>query len=58
MTGILLWGESIEEVWRPPNERIVILREPEGLARLTVSRVYEQIPRLWDKELGKGIALK
>jgi heptosyltransferase-2 len=47
LPGLILWGETAEEVWRPPSEKIVVLREPGSLADLDLERVVEQVRRLW-----------
>lgn len=39
---IALWGGTIEEIWRPQGERVVIVREQGGLAALTVERVMQE----------------
>jgi len=39
LPGLVLWGESDEDVWRPPSERVNLLRHPAGLPYLPVSRV-------------------
>jgi heptosyltransferase III len=41
LPGLVLWGETSSEVWRPPSERIVLLRDPAGLGSLDVRRVFE-----------------
>jgi len=46
LPGLILWGETPEEVWRPPSEKIVVLRRPGGLMRLTVSDVLEEMQPL------------
>jgi ADP-heptose:LPS heptosyltransferase len=43
LPGIILWGQSREEIWRPLSPRMVLLREPEGLSRLSIERVWEQV---------------
>jgi heptosyltransferase-2 len=43
LPGVVLWGETAEEIWRPPSEKVVVLRHPEGLARLAVEAVAEQL---------------
>jgi len=40
---LLLWGDTAEEIWRPPAERVFVLRHPDGLARLPVAEVTEQL---------------
>ena len=48
-----LWGETAEAVWRPRGERVRILREPAGLARLETVRVLAELERLLE-ESGAG----
>jgi heptosyltransferase III len=43
---LILWGDTNEEVWRPPSEEVIVLRHPAGLARLPVAEVLEQLRRL------------
>jgi heptosyltransferase-2 len=43
LPGILLWGETDPEVWRPPGERITILSNLEGLGSLPVDRVIHAV---------------
>lgn len=43
LPGLLLWGDSAEEIWRPPSEKVTILRHPGGLERLTVAEVVRHI---------------
>ena len=40
---LVLWGETAEEIWRPPGERVRVLRHPEGLSRLPVAEVAERL---------------
>jgi heptosyltransferase III len=46
LPGIVLWGETNENVWRPRSERITILRDETGLAGITVARVIEELQRV------------
>jgi heptosyltransferase-3 len=43
LPGVVLWGDTVEEIWRPPSEKVVVLRHSEGLARLPVGAVVEQL---------------
>lgn len=47
LPGLILWGDTTEEIWRPAGPKIVVLRHPAGLAELSVDQVFE---------IGKGIA--
>jgi heptosyltransferase-2 len=46
LPGLILWGDTDEEVWRPPSQKVTVLRSPAGLARLPVAEVIEQLDRL------------
>jgi len=46
LPGLVLWGNTVEEVWRPPSPKVVILRHPHGLARLSVQEVLDRVPNL------------
>jgi heptosyltransferase-2 len=43
LPGLVLWGETSENIWRPPSKRVRILRNPAGLESLTVDEVVKQI---------------
>ena len=43
---LVLWGDTAEEIWRPPAETVLVLRHPDGLARLPVAEVAEQLSGL------------
>ena len=43
LPGVVLWGDTVEEIWRPPSEKVVVLRHAAGLARLPVEAVLEQL---------------
>lgn len=43
LPGIVLWGDTLEEIWRPRGEGIRILRHPEGLRGMTVDEVWEAV---------------
>ena len=46
LSGIVLWGHTVQEVWRPPSEKVTILRHKDGLARLPVREVLDKVPNL------------
>ena len=50
LPGLILWGDANEDIWRPPSERIVVLRHPAGLARLPVADVVAALQRMWPGE--------
>jgi heptosyltransferase-2 len=43
---IALWGTTAEGVWRPRGENVTVVREPSGLSRLAVERVFEALRRI------------
>lgn len=47
LPGLLLWGDSAEAIWRPPSQRIMVLRHPAGLASLSVAEVGRRLEQLW-----------
>lgn len=43
---IILWGESTEAVWRPPHERVLLLRGGAGLRDISVDQVARQLSQV------------
>jgi len=43
LPSLLLWGNTSEEVWRPPGEGVILLRSQAGLAALSVAEVWESV---------------
>ncbi len=48
LPGVVLWGDTSEAVWRPPSEKVVVLKHPFGLARLSVADVLAQVQVICD----------
>jgi heptosyltransferase-2 len=46
LPGLILWGETAEEIWRPASEKMIVLRHMAGLGALSVSEVLEQVRQL------------
>lgn len=46
---IVLWAESLEEIWRPQGERLVILKEIAGIRGIGVDRVVKELQGLVQK---------
>lgn len=44
---VVLWANTVEEIWRPQGERVQIIREISGLANLSVARVAAELSRLF-----------
>ena len=46
LPGLILWGDTIEEIWRPPQENICVLKKPGGLKQLGVEEVAGELNRM------------
>lgn len=46
LPGLILWGEANEEIWRPPSDKVLVLRHPRGLVDLSVTSVLDKIALL------------
>jgi len=46
LPGLILWGDTAEQIWRPPSEKMIILRNRGGLERISVGEVVEQLLRM------------
>jgi heptosyltransferase-3 len=46
LPGIVLWGDTVESVWRPPSEKIKIIRHADKLAELSVADVMSALGQL------------
>jgi ADP-heptose:LPS heptosyltransferase len=46
LRGLVLWGDTVSEVWRPPSERVRLLRNPSGLSGLRPSQVFAELSEL------------
>lgn len=46
LPGLVLWGDTAEDIWRPPSEKVIVLRHPGGLVRLPVAEVAEQLRKV------------
>lgn len=49
LPGIVLWGDTAEEIWRPPQEQVTVLKNPAGLRAITVEQVIENV-KSWNVE--------
>ena len=43
LPGLVLWGDTAEEIWRPPSAKVVVVRHPGGVAQIPVAEVAEQL---------------
>ena len=40
---IALWAETVEEIWRPQGNRVMVLRESQGIQQISVNQVVAAI---------------
>jgi heptosyltransferase-2 len=46
LSGLLLWSDTVEAVWRPPGDKMVLLRHPRGLDHLEAAQVMLHLKRV------------
>jgi len=46
LPSLVLWGDALEEIWRPQGERVVILRELTGVGAISVEKVVSELRKL------------
>ena len=51
---IVLWADTLEEIWRPQGERLVILKETTGVQAISVEKVMNELRRLILALSGQG----
>ena len=49
LPGVVLWGETNQEVWRPVSGKMLLLRHESGLSGLAVTEVIEAVAGLIEK---------
>lgn len=49
LPALVLWGITEEVIWRPPGDRVTVLRDPRGLEHLSADTVFESVRRLWPR---------
>lgn len=42
---VILWGDTIEEIWRPPHEQVTIVKSIGGLNSIAVNQVAAELGR-------------
>jgi len=47
---LILWADTIEEIWRPQGQRLVIVREVAGVRAISVERVLEELAAMLQPE--------
>jgi heptosyltransferase III len=43
LPAIVLWADTVEEVWRPQGERLALVREVAGIGNVSVERVWREL---------------
>jgi heptosyltransferase-2 len=43
---LVLWGDTIEEIWRPQGGRVLVVRHANGLGGISVERVFAELAGL------------
>lgn len=43
LPGLVLWGDTIEEIWRPPSDKVLVVRHGAGLSNLPVAEVLARL---------------
>ena len=46
LPGLVLWADTVEEIWRPQGERLTVVKEVAGLHTLTVERVTAELRQI------------
>ena len=46
LPALVLWAHTLEEIWRPQGERVIIVKETTGLHALSVQRVAAELKKL------------
>jgi heptosyltransferase-2 len=41
--GVILWANTAEEIWRPPHDHVVVLKNPGGVRTITVEQVMAKL---------------
>ena len=46
LPGLVLWGDTIERVWRPKSDKMKLVRSAAGIGQLEVETVFEELQQL------------
>jgi heptosyltransferase-2 len=46
LPSLILWGDTVEEIWRPQGERVVLLQELTGVETIRVEKVINESRKL------------
>ncbi|HEX4264120.1 MAG TPA: glycosyltransferase family 9 protein [Verrucomicrobiae bacterium] len=51
LPGVVLWGNTVEEIWRPPQERVAVLKHPGGIRMIAVEKVMGGLNTILDARM-------
>jgi heptosyltransferase-2 len=43
LPGVVLWGNTAEDIWRPPQERVAVLKNAGGIRMIAVEEVRDRL---------------
>jgi ADP-heptose:LPS heptosyltransferase len=43
LPGIVLWGDTVAEVWRPPSPKVAVVGHPAGLDSISADEVLARL---------------
>jgi len=46
LPGLILWGDTTEEIWRPRSDKMILLRHPSGLKELPAAFVFGELEKI------------
>ena len=49
LRGLIMWGDTVEEIWRPPHSTFSLLKHSGGLNKIRVDTVYQELERMLEK---------
>ncbi|MDB6122254.1 MAG: hypothetical protein JWQ71_1247 [Pedosphaera sp.] len=50
LPSLILWGDTVEAVWRPRSQRLTVLRDSKGLKELSVPVVINHVEQLFERD--------
>ena len=43
---VVLWADTLEEVWQPQGEQMIVLKETTGVQAISVEKVMHELRKL------------
>ena len=56
LPSLILWGETVESIWRPRGRELTILRDSHGLEDLSVPVVINHLEGMLSRVVGRSIS--